>query len=103
MVCGVVGRLVWEKGLREVFAAAAQLRTTHPNVQVVVVGPLDPEKADGLTAADLERIAAETGVHFAGERRDMERVYAALDLFALASHREGFPEQRWRPRRWACR
>ncbi len=91
VVCGVVGRLVWEKGLREVFDAARRLRRSHPGVRIVVVGPTDDEKADGLSPADLDAVTAETGVRFAGERRDMALVYAALDLFVLASHREGFP------------
>ena len=91
VVVGAVGRLVWEKGLREVFAAAEQLRRTAPDVLVVAIGPLDPEKGDGLTAADLDQITATSGVHFAGERHDMEVVYAALDAYVLASHREGFP------------
>ncbi len=91
LICGVVGRLVWEKGLREVFDAAAALRSRHPEVQVVVVGPMDPEKADGLGPDDLERIERESGVRFAGERRDMESVYLGMDVFVLASYREGFP------------
>ncbi|MFM7271114.1 MAG: glycosyltransferase, partial [Actinomycetes bacterium] len=48
VVCGVVGRLVWEKGYREVFDAARRLRTRAPEVMVVVVGPEDPVKADGV-------------------------------------------------------
>lgn len=91
VVVGAVGRLVWEKGLRELFAATALVRDRLPNLQVVVVGPLDPSKDDGLTTSDLEHITAETGVHFVGERSDMEVVYAAFDAYVLASHREGFP------------
>ncbi len=88
---GVVARLVWEKGLREVIAAATALKRSHPAVRWLVVGPLDPEKADGLTAADLDRVAAESGITFLGERRDVERFYRALDVYVLASYREGFP------------
>lgn len=91
VLVGVVGRLVWEKGLREVLDAARRLRTTNPEVRIVIVGPTDPEKADGLDAADLDRLEIETGVRFAGERHDMAAVYAALDLFVLATYREGFP------------
>jgi glycosyltransferase involved in cell wall biosynthesis len=88
---GVVARLVWEKGLREVIAAATALKRSHPAVRWLVVGPLDPEKSDGLTAADLDRVAAESGITFLGERRDVERFYRALDGYVLASYREGFP------------
>ena len=90
VVCGVVGRLVWEKGYREVFAAARRLRTTAPDVVVVVVGPDDPEKADGVDAAAIAAAEAD-GVRFLGMRDDVERLYAGMDLYVLASHREGFP------------
>ena len=91
VIVGTVGRLVWEKGLKEIFAAAELLRSRVPEAMIVVVGPLDPEKSDGLTAADLEEIHQRTGVVFAGERSDMDVVYGAFDVFMLASHREGFP------------
>lgn len=87
---GVVGRLVWEKGLREVFAAAERLRATHATARVVMVGPTDPAKEDAVGAADMRRAEAD-GVVFAGRRDDMADVYAALDVYVLASHREGFP------------
>lgn len=56
-----------------------------------MVGPLDPEKADGLEQEDLRAIADDSGVEFLGERSDIETVYDALDIYVLASHREGFP------------
>jgi len=90
VVCGVVGRLVWEKGYREVFAAARRLRTTAPDVVVVVVGPDDPQKADGVDAAAIAAAEAD-GVRFLGMRDDVERLYAGMDLYVLASYREGFP------------
>lgn len=88
---GVVGRLVWEKGLREVIEMATSLRRTHPSARVLVAGPVDAEKADGLTADDLGAVSATSGIEFLGARRDIERFYAALDLYVLASYREGFP------------
>lgn len=91
LAVGVVGRLVWEKGLREVFELARRLPGRVPDVRLIVAGPLDPEKSDGLGGPDLEAIDAETGVEFIGERIDIEAVYDALDVYVLASHREGFP------------
>ena len=88
---GVVGRLVWEKGMQEVIDAATALRQTHPEAVVLVAGPLDTEKADGLAASDLQRVTTESGIVFLGEQRDIERFYAALDMYVLASYREGFP------------
>ena len=91
LVVGVVGRLVWEKGLREVFEMARRLPARVDRVRVILVGPLDPEKADGLEQEDLAAIAEESGVEFLGERSDIEMIYHALDIYVLASHREGFP------------
>jgi glycosyltransferase involved in cell wall biosynthesis len=88
---GVVGRLVWEKGLREVMAMAAELRRSRPGARVLVAGGVEPDKGDGLVEADLERVSAESGVVFLGERRPIERLYDALDVYVLASYREGFP------------
>jgi len=90
VVCGVVGRLVWEKGLREVFDAARRLRSRVPGLRLVVVGPADPDKADAVGDED-RRVAEADGVVFAGQRDDMADVYACFDLYLLASHREGFP------------
>jgi glycosyltransferase involved in cell wall biosynthesis len=90
VVCGIVGRLVWEKGLREVFGAARQLRERDVPARIVVVGPTDDDKADAVGRIDLAEAEA-NGVVFAGRRDDMADVYTAFDLYALASHREGFP------------
>ncbi|MCB0981194.1 MAG: glycosyltransferase family 4 protein [Ilumatobacteraceae bacterium] len=90
VLVGVVGRLVREKGLDEIVAAARQLRELAPQVRIVVVGPADPDKTDGFTEA--ARHAAEAdGVRFAGRRDDMPECYAAMDVFLTATHREGFP------------
>jgi glycosyltransferase involved in cell wall biosynthesis len=90
VVVGAVGRLVWEKGYGELFAAAQGLRRHSPEVAVVVVGPSEPGKADGIGPAAVAAAEA-SGVRFLGHRRDMEDLYAAFDIYVLASHREGFP------------
>jgi glycosyltransferase involved in cell wall biosynthesis len=91
VVAGIVSRLVWQKGFGEVFAAARRLRSTVPNAVIVVVGPTDPTKSDGLKPADLAAAEAIGNVRFLGERRDVEDLYPAFDMFLLPSYREGFP------------
>lgn len=58
--------------------------------RLVVVGPVDPDKADAVPAEVMERAIAE-GVVFAGQRTDMPECYRAFDVFVTASWREGFP------------
>jgi glycosyltransferase involved in cell wall biosynthesis len=90
IVAGAVGRLVWEKGYGELFSAAEQLRHRCPDLTFVVAGPGEPGKGDGIGPAEVA--AAElAGVRFIGHRSDIEDVYAAFDIYVLASYREGFP------------
>ena len=103
VVVGVVGRLVWEKGFLELFAAARQLRQRRPEVKFVVVGPPDPAKRDSLAPSDMTAAESLGNVRFLGERRDVESVYPAFDIFALPSYREGFPDRPWRHPLVGCR
>ncbi|CAB4797261.1 unannotated protein [freshwater metagenome] len=86
VLIGTVGRLVAEKGIPELLEAARGL----PGARLVVVGGPDPDKPDALAPAVLAE-AERRGVVLAGFRSDMADVYGALDVFVLASHREGFP------------
>jgi len=88
VVIGLVGRLVWEKGYRAVFEAAVRLRGL--DVAFVVVGPNEPDKSGAVPEAAIEEAEAE-GVRFLGSRDDMVDLYDAFDVYALASHREGYP------------
>ena len=68
------------------------MRTAHRDAVLVVVGPEEPNKEDALDP-HLIRLARTDGVVFHGEgsHEEMPALYAALDLFVLASHREGMP------------
>jgi glycosyltransferase involved in cell wall biosynthesis len=89
VVCAV-GRLVWEKGYRELFTAASLLRAQGSAARFVVVGPPDGSKDDRVDDESVRRAECD-GVRFLGYRDDMPLLYAASDVFVLASHREGFP------------
>lgn len=84
---GLVARLVEEKGVPELIEAAERLGDRYV---VFVVGPRDPEKSDAVSEELLSK-AESNGVRFLGMRRDVERIYQAMDVFVLPSHREGFP------------
>jgi glycosyltransferase involved in cell wall biosynthesis len=88
VVIGAVGRLVAEKGYPELFDAFATLPADR--YALVVAGGDDPEKPDALPPGVLERARAH-GVRLLGHRDDVDALYTTMDVFALASHREGFP------------
>jgi glycosyltransferase involved in cell wall biosynthesis len=85
---GIVARLVPIKAHEVFLQAAAQLARMIPAIRFVVVG-------DGERRPALEALAAELGLggrtHFLGWRRDLERIYADLDLVVLTSRNEGLP------------
>lgn len=80
LVVGAIGRRVREKGLAEFAEAAHRLRG---EATFIWVGP-----EDGTDMA--AQVAHADAVRFVGERTDMPAVYSALDVFVLASYREGF-------------
>jgi glycosyltransferase involved in cell wall biosynthesis len=90
-VVGFVGRLVREKGLLELFAAARIVREQVPNVQFLLVGPVDTHKRDALTPDAAREYGIADICHFLGIRQDMPELYALMDCFVLPSYREGFP------------
>ena len=80
LLVGTIGRRVREKGLAEFAEAAAALAG---KATFVWVGPDDATDA-------AAHVPHEGAVRFLGERTDMPAVYSALDVFVLASYREGF-------------
>ncbi len=90
-VVGFVGRLVAEKGVPELFEAMAEVMRERPDVWLLVVGPVDREKADALGPETARAHGIEDRCIFTGLRQDMPELYGAMDLLALPSHREGFP------------
>ncbi|GAA2168115.1 hypothetical protein GCM10009826_46720 [Humibacillus xanthopallidus] len=82
LLVGTVGRRVREKGLAEFTQTANRLAN---KAAFVWVGPAD--ETDGR--ADAE-VCGASAVRFVEERQDMPSVYSALDVFVLASYREGF-------------
>lgn len=56
LVVGAVGRLVLEKGYVELLDAWKQVRAQHPDAQLLIAGPSDPEKADAVPQAMIDAV-----------------------------------------------
>jgi glycosyltransferase involved in cell wall biosynthesis len=90
LVVGMVARLVAEKGYEEAFRAARLIGERVPEARFVFVGAFE-DKADAIAPDALARHGIAGIAQLLGHRRDVERLYAAMDVFMLPSHREGFP------------
>jgi glycosyltransferase involved in cell wall biosynthesis len=79
---GCVGVLLPDKGQEWLIRSLAELRKDFPGAKLLLAG-------DGACRAQLEALAKELGlsnaVRFAGFVKDVENVYAALDVFLLPS------------------
>jgi glycosyltransferase involved in cell wall biosynthesis len=94
LVVGTVGRMVREKGLLELVAAAGQLADKHPRLHLLIVGDELPSDHDGVKARLREALASaglDQRVTLPGLVPDPAPMLAAMDLFTLPSYREGMP------------
>lgn len=88
-VVGTVGRLVAEKGYRELFRAAGLVSQEFPEARFLAVAPSDPEKWDAVREGELAGVR--NLFRFTGWREDVRELLALMDVFVLASWREGLP------------
>ncbi len=88
VLVGNIGRLSPEKGQRDFLLGAAPLAREDPRIHLVFAG-------HGPDAEALQALVAELGltgrVTFAGHLKDVRPVYRDLDVLALTSYTEGFP------------
>jgi len=87
-IVGTIGRLVYQKA-QDIFLEAAPLVThTVPSAQFLIVG-------EGPLRPALERLAGDLGLRtccFTGFREDIPSLLSLMDVFALPSILEGFPQ-----------
>jgi lipopolysaccharide/colanic/teichoic acid biosynthesis glycosyltransferase len=88
-VIGFVGRLVRDKGIVELARAWRALRVEHPDAHLLLVGPLEAQ--DPIPREVEEQLRQDHRVHFAGMDWNTPPLYAAMDVVALPTYREGFP------------
>jgi glycosyltransferase involved in cell wall biosynthesis len=88
---GVVARFDPQKDHRTFIAAAARLHARLPNVHFVLCGS-GADRANAELMGWMDRAGLSGMCHLLGERTDVSRITAALDLATLSSaYGEGFP------------
>ncbi len=90
-IVGTAGRLVQEKGYFDLFSAFKKVLEKFPETMLLVIGPEDREKGDAFSPEIVRDYGIENNVIFLGERTDIDELYSLMDVFILASWREGFP------------
>ena len=87
-----VGRIVGDKGINELVEAFVQLHKTSPQVRLWLVGFFE-EELDPVSPETKRQIHEHPAIEYVGEKNGDELIayYAAADVFAFPSYREGFP------------
>lgn len=85
-----VGRLVNDKGLRELVSAFGNVAVNHPKAKLVLVGS-DEGESDLLPKSTWKIIKENDQIIEAGHQWDVRPFLAASDTFVFPSYREGFP------------
>ena len=89
IVIGFVGRVVRDKGVLELLQAFRGLAARHPDVHLLVVGGV--EERDAIPEAAQRELEEAPRIHWTGFDWDSPPLYAAMDVVALPTYREGFP------------
>lgn len=90
LVIGFVGRLVGDKGVRELAAAWTNLRERFPEARLLIIGPFEPR--DPVPPPVRSALENDPRVHLVADMiGDIERYYALMHIVALPTYREGLP------------
>ena len=92
VVVAMVSRMLADKGVLELVAAAREVRARHPDVRVRLVGPLDPENPASLSETRLKDWVAEGVIEWCPGSTDVPGIWARSHIAVLPSYREGLPK-----------
>jgi glycosyltransferase involved in cell wall biosynthesis len=89
LVIGFVGRVVRDKGVRELIEAFEKLASEFPELRLLIVGVREAE--DALGEDILRRMDHHARIRCTGFQKDVRRLLSAMDILVHPSYREGLP------------
>lgn len=89
LVLGFVGRLVRDKGIHELVDAWKLLKDEFPSLHLLVVGFF--ESKDPISPDAKSVLENDSRIHLVGKNWETPPFYSAMDMLALPTYREGFP------------
>ncbi len=86
-----IGRLLYDKGIREFVEAARRIKSVRKDAEFWIVGELDAENPATVDKDELVRWVDEDVVYYHGFIKDVRDIIAKSDCIVLPSYREGLP------------
>lgn len=91
LVFTFIGRLLYDKGVKEFVQAAKQIKMRHSNVKFWLVGELDPQNPATVEKDELIRWVDSDIIYYHGFQKDVRTFIAKSDCVVLPSYREAIP------------
>jgi len=92
IVATVLGRMLWDKGIRETVEAARILKDEGVDVRIDLVGAPDPANPASVPRDTLEAYDEEGIVRWRGPTKDVVAVWRGSHIALLPSYGEGMPK-----------
>lgn len=86
-----VGRLLGDKGVRELAGAMRLLKPRYPELSLILVGELGAANRTAISQQEVDGWVAEGLLTHAGHADDVRPFMTAADAVILPSYREGMP------------
>lgn len=83
-----IGRIVLDKGIKELVSAFKNLSDDCNKVHLIIVGSIDSDNSPTLTET-LKTIESTTNIHHVGWQDDIKPFITISDVIVLPSYREG--------------
>jgi glycosyltransferase involved in cell wall biosynthesis len=84
-----IGRLLYDKGLREFIEAAHLVKTNNANAKFWIIGELDKQNPSAIHERDLIKWVKDETIVYHGSTENVRRYLQESDCLVLPSYREG--------------
>jgi glycosyltransferase involved in cell wall biosynthesis len=88
----LIGRMLWDKGVREFVEAAMILKNEGIKGRFILIGDTDPHNSAMISPAQLKKWSREGFVEWLGHRHDIAELLSQSSIACLPSYREGLPK-----------
>lgn len=89
----MASRLLWEKGVKEFVEAASVFKSQGREVEFVLAGEPDPEKASSVPSFEIERWVEQGLIRYVGFCDDVNELFGDAHIVVLpSSYGEGLPK-----------
>tara|TARA_B100000579_G_scaffold436637_1_gene463257 strand:+ start:8630 stop:9685 length:1056 start_codon:yes stop_codon:yes gene_type:complete len=86
------GRLLWDKGIKELIESIKLIKADYPNVNFKFIGIFDNNNLSSISKETIQNWVDENLIDFIENTNDIKRFIIQSDCVILPSYREGLPK-----------